>query len=251
MLRPRLLATAFWAGLGLLAVLAVTGLLDEVFPRELAKDLAEDSEALPVALGLAAWVQLVRPRLRGSRTPWRTTGLVAAGCGALGVWLYATGPVPGEVETLCEPLLALALLVPYVQAHRPLPRRLVLGLPVAVLLVVLAASGSALVDELAEVPLLVVLVALGLDVVDREVLEPAVRTPWRRRAGWWAFLLVTPVLLSVVLRDALPGPAGDAVTWVVRGQEAWVGALLLQVHLGLAAAARQAGGTAYAPARAG
>lgn len=229
--RDRLLTVAYYSVLLVLQVLAITGRLDEVLPDALALKIGKDSEALLLALGLPAWVQFVRPRLTGRRSEWPVTAVAVALLLALAGWLYVTPPVPGNVETLNEPLFALAALVPYVQLRRPLPRPLVLGLSGGVLLLVLTASGTTLVTNLAEMLAMLVLVPLGLDVVDRAVLDPAApRMPAAVRWGWYVALLAVPMTISLLLAGEFTGTAGDAVRYAVRVQEAWVGLLLLQLY---------------------
>ena len=163
---------AYYAVVGLLLLLAVTGRLGTVLPGPVARHVGEDSEALLLALVVPAWVQGVRPRLRGTRAePW-ATGAAAAACLALGLLLYTTDGLPGRVETLNEPVLALALLLPYVQLRRPLPLAAVLALPGGVVLLLALASSTALVTDLAEGLVMVLLLPVGLDLVDRCVLEP-------------------------------------------------------------------------------
>ena len=229
--RGTVLSVAYYGVLLVLQVLAITGRLDEALPDVLATKIGKDSEALLLAIGLPAWVQFVRPRLQGRRSEWPVTALAVALLLALAGWLYVTPPVPGNVETLNEPLFALAALVPYVQLRRPLPRPLVLGLSGGVLLLVLTASGTALVTDLAEMLAMLVLVPLGLDVVDRAVLDPsAPRTSTAVRWGWYVALLAVPMAISLLLAGQFTGPVGDAVRYAVRVQEAWVGLLLLQLY---------------------
>ena len=229
--RGAALSVAYYGVLLVLQVLAITGRLDEVLPDALALKIGKDSEALLLALGLPAWVQFVRPRLAGRRQEWPVTAAVVALLLGLAGWLYVTPPVAGNVETLNEPLFALAALVPYVQLRRPLPRPFVLGLSGGVLLLVLTASGTTLVTDLAELLAMLVLVPLGLDLVDRAVLDPAApRTPTAVRWGWYVALLAVPLTISLLLAGQFTGTAGDAVRYAVRVQEAWVGLLLLQLY---------------------
>lgn len=227
----RSLTVLYYGVLLALQALAITGHLADVLPSTLATKIGKDSEAVLLALGLPAWVQFVRPRLVGSRWEWPATAGAVAVLVALGTWMYATPPLPGNVETLNEPLLALAALVPYVQLRRPVPRLLALGLPAAVLALVLTDSGNALVTNLAELLAMLVLVPLALDVVDRGILDPDARTSARLRWSWYALLLAAPVFVSVVLAGAFaPGGAADAVRYAVRVQEAWLGVLLLSLY---------------------
>lgn len=235
--RPRMtrramaLSALYYGALLTLQVLAITGRLGDVLPPWVATHVGKDSEAILLALVLPAWVQFARPRLRGHRREWGVTALAVAVLVVLGVWMYATPPIPGNVETLNESLFACAALIPYVQLKRPVSRLLAIGIPVVLLVLILAASGTALVTNLAELLAMLILVPLGLDVVDRAILEPQVSTSSKVRWSWYALLLAAPIFISVVLADAFPpGATADAVRYAIRVQEAWVGLLLLQIY---------------------
>lgn len=228
MVRARAAVPAVYYGLlAVLLALAVTDSLGGVFPGPVAKHLGENSEGLLLALLLPAWVQFVRPRLRGTRGAWAGTAVVSGGLLALGLLLRSVDTLPGRVETLNEPVLALAVLVGYLQLRRPLPDAAVLALPVGVLLLIAAASGTVLVTELAEGLAVLVLAPVGLDLVDRGVLQPGARSSDAVRWSWYAFLLLAPVAVAVA---AAPDATG-ALRYAERLQEAFLGLLVAQVHL--------------------
>lgn len=231
MTRHKVISAGYYSVLVVLGLLAVTGRLPDVLPAWFATHIGKDSEAILLALVLPAWIQFARPRLAGTRREWPLTGLAVAVLVALGLWMYVTGPLPGNVETLNEPLFALAALVPYVQLRRPVTRALAVGMPAVLLLLILTASGTALVTNLAELLAMLVLVPLGLDVVDRAILDPQARTSSGVRWSWYALLLAAPMFISVVLADAFaPGTTADAVRYAIRVQEAWIGLLLVQLY---------------------
>lgn len=244
MVDPRRAVAALYYGLvGVLLLLAVTGTTGDVFPHQLAKHVSEDSEGLLLALLLPAWVQYARPRLRGSAREWPATLLAAAVVLVVGLVCYLVDGVPPKIATLNETFLALAVLLPYAQLPRPLPRALALGLPGAVLLLVLVASGTTLVTDLAEGLVMLVLAPLGLDVVDRDVLEgERAAPPEPVRWLWYAFLVVAPVAVSV-LEGHVGGVGATALRYAVRVQESFVGVLLTGLYLAvlLPAAGRRAG----------
>jgi len=224
--------------------LAVTGTTAVVFPRLLARHVAEDSEGVLLALLLPLWLLLARPRLSASRWQWPLTLAASTGCLTVGAWLYVSTTVLPKVGTLNETFLALALLLPYVQLARPVRRRLVLGLPAAVLLVVAVAFHTRLVTDLAEGLAMLVLLPIGLDVVDRGILEPEVRTSPRTRWAWYAGLVAAPICF-ILLNGAVGGVLGEVVRYATRVQEAFVGVLLVQLCLAVAlgrTGARDAGG---------
>lgn len=244
--RRRALSLGYYGVLLVLLALAVTGTTGDVLPRQLAKHVSEDSEGFLLALVLSAWVQYVRPRLRGTAQEWSLTLLAAAAVLVVGLVCYLVDGVPPRVATLNETLLALAVLLPYVQLPRPVPRALSLGLPGAVLLLVLLASGTTLVTDLAEGLVMLVLVPLGLDVVDRCVLEPD-RPPVPARWLWYALLVVAPLTFSL-LEGHVGGAGGTALRYAVRVQESFVGLLLAEVFL--AVLLRQVAGSRRARATA-
>jgi hypothetical protein len=231
------LSAVYYAGLTALLLMAVTDTLGTVLSAELAKDFREDSEALVLAIGLPAWIQFVRPRLTGRRWEWPATLLTAVALLSTGSWMHlsADGLVDAvrmsdEVSTLSEPVVAMAALVPYVQLRRPMPRRGMVAFPAAVVLVVLLAPDSGLVVRAPELLAMLLLVPIGLDVVDRRILEPAAGSNWFVRWSWSALLLLTPLLLSLFLRDAFTGTPGQAIRNAVNAQEAWLGVLLVQLY---------------------
>lgn len=118
----RLVAVAYYAALLALLALIIPRLLGDFLPRSVAHHVGADSEGYLLALLLGGWIQAARPRLQRSRAQWPVTLAVAALSAVLGVYLY-NADVLGTVKTLNEPLLALAVLVPYVQLRRPLPAR--------------------------------------------------------------------------------------------------------------------------------
>jgi hypothetical protein len=219
----------YYGLLGVLLVLAVTGRAGDVLPGWVGTHVGDDSEGILLAIVLPAWIQFARPRVAGTRREWPLTALAVAVLAGLGVWMYATGPLPGNVETLNEPLLALAVLVLYVQPARPLPRALVAGAVAGSLLLFVTAAGWQPGTSLAEMLAMLVLVPVGLDLVDRAILDPGARTSGAVRWAWYAFLLATPIVISV-LAGVLTGAAGDAATYLNRVQEAWLGVLLVELY---------------------
>ena len=224
------LTVAFYVVVG--GVLA--GILLQVFPLFLPDSLAgrigHNSEGLLLALVIAAWIQFVRPRLAGTRREWLITVLGAALLLALGVALLLTD-LPSRFRTLNEPLLAAALIVPYLQARRPLPRGLAGVLAAVVLLGIIAFNRTVIVTDLAEMLAALVLVPLALDVVDRGILDPRARTSGPLRAVWYAFLVLAPVLFSVVqYRIGVDGLLGEAFRYAVRVTEAFICVLAVEIY---------------------
>jgi hypothetical protein len=227
--RLAVLSAVYYSGLIVLLGMAVTGTLGSVFPAELAEDIGEESEALVLAVALPAWIQFARPLLIRTRYGWPATLLAAVAFLATGVCMYFSAlGLPTEVSTLSEPVLALAALVPYSQLRRPLRRRTVAALPTAAVLLVLLAPDLGLVVKAPELLAMLVLVPVGLDVVDRRILEPDAVSTRALRWSWYALLLLAPLCLALLFRDAF---AGTPRRNVVQVQEAWLGVLLLQLYL--------------------
>jgi len=141
---------------------------------------------------------------------------------------FSAAGMPAEVSTLSEPVLALAALVPYSQLRRPLRKMTVAALPTAAVLVVLLAPDVGLVVRAPELFAMLLLVPIGLDVVDKRILEPGAVRARVIRSSWYALLLLTPLCLPLLLRDTF---TGMPVRNVVEAQEAWFGVLLLQIYL--------------------
>lgn len=232
--RTAALTALLVGGTVVLLGLAVTGTAADIFPAELAKHVSEDSEGWLLALVLAPWVRFVRPALPAGRRGWVPTLAVAAVCLVLGV-LFKSGLGPPRVTTLNETLFALAVLLPWLRLPRPLPRWLAVAAPLAVLVAAVATYHVPLAVDLAEGVAMLVLVPIGLDLVDRGVLEPGHRTPPLLRAAWYAFLVLAPLGVSAAA-GSVSGVAGDVLGYLVRVQEAFVGLVVAEVYLVLVAA---------------
>jgi hypothetical protein len=176
---------------GLVALLA--GILLDIFPRFLPDRVADrighNSEGLLLALVLALWIEHARPKVSGSRLQWPLTLAVAVACAVAAVFLLWTD-LPSRFRTLNEPLLAAAVLVPYVQIRRPLPSNLAILTSLAVLALIVFGERTQVVTDLAETLGALVLAPIGFDVVDRGILDPHAPTSARLRYGWYALLVV-------------------------------------------------------------
>lgn len=211
-------------------------------PHAVTSRIAHNSEGFLLALVLIPWIQFVRPRLAGSRAQWVITLLAAVVLLVIGVLMIGSG-LPSRFRTLNEGVIAAALLVPYVQARRPLPRGLALAVAVIAVLVAALFDYNSEITDLAEVWGALVLIPIGLDLVDRGILEPAARTSRPLRYGWYVFLVVVPILFSV-LEARLH--MGGFVHYVTRCWEDFIAALL--VSLGLAGILGRTGRPAGEPA---
>ena len=121
--------------------------------------------------------------------------------------------------------------MPYVQFRRPLPGRLALWLAVGVLALTVALNRTAIVTDLAEMLAAVILVPLALDVVDRGILDPQAETNRPARYGWYAFLVIAPIVFSVLqYQVGFDGLLGEALRYLVRIAEVFITLLLVELY---------------------
>lgn len=231
--RALVVSVAFYGAVTVTLALILSGLLGQVMPSGIATRIGFNSEGYLFALLLAAWIQLVRPRLAGG-SGWAVTAAVAVMCGVLGVALL-NSDLPSRFKTLNETLIALALIVPYVMLHRPLRPRPVRLWPagVALLLVIGSAiavtrSPESLAENLAETIGFVVLALVTLDVVDRGILDRAAATSRTLRWGWYGLLVAVPLTVTLLGTDSREGAGIHAVLmYLGRVHESFVGILLV------------------------
>ena len=119
--RRKIFAILYYGGLALVLALILLQLLDDVVGKRLATHISHNSEAYLVALVLSAWIQYARPRLAGRRAEWPHRPLVGVVMLVIGIVLVQTH-LPSRFRTLDEAFVALAILIPYVQARRPVSR---------------------------------------------------------------------------------------------------------------------------------
>jgi hypothetical protein len=194
--RRTALGLVFYVGLGVVLAGILLQVLPAVLPRPVAVRVERNSEGFVMALLVVPWIQWVRPRLAGRRSEWPVTLAFAALCAAVGVLLIATD-LPSRFRTLNEGFLAAALLVPYVQPRRPLPRWVPYAVSVAALAVMVLGRRDGEVVDLAEMLAAVVLAPLAFDVVDRRTLDPDARSRDGLRYAWYVFLVALPGIFSV------------------------------------------------------
>lgn len=227
----RLLPVLFYAGLLVLLLGVLLTVWKQVLPDPVASRVGHNTEGYLLALVLAAWIQYVRPRLRRSplEVPVTAAAAVVALAAALG--LLASG-WDSRFVTLNEPLVALAVLVPYAQVRGAWSRRLSVAIPaVALLLMVVGAERNQLITDQAESLGFLLLVPLTIGVIDSGVLDPRSTTSTPLRWGWYAVMVVLPVLLSVLeYQVGVDGAAGTATRFGVRIAESFIGTLLLSAY---------------------
>jgi hypothetical protein len=220
----------FYGGLALVLALILLERLDDVLGRSLSTHIGHNSESYLAALVLGAWIQFVRPRLADTRSRWVVAIAVGAVLLAVGIALVQTH-LPSRFRTLNEAFVAVGLLVPYVQLRRPLPRALTIGVPAALVLLVLAAGDVGVIKDQAESVVMLILVPIGLDLVDRGILQSDAVTSVRTRWAWYAALVLAPILFVALRKGAhVGGWAGDRLLYSQRGLEGYILAFFLEFY---------------------
>lgn len=220
----------YYGGLALVLALILLQLLDEVLGKRLATHIGHNSEAYLAALVLSAWIQYVRPRLAGKRAEWPTALLVGVIMLVIGIALVQTH-LPSRFRTLNEAFIALGILIPYVQARRPLSRVISYGLPGVVLLLVLVIGDRGLVRDQAESAVMLILIPIGLDLIDRGILQSDAVTSVRARWSWYAALVLIPVVFVALRKGAhVDGWAGNRMLYSQRGLEGYIAAFFIEVY---------------------
>ena len=227
----RALPVVFYGGLALVLASILFQWLGRITPDAVATRVGHNSEGYLAALVVAGWIQYARPRLTGHRREWVVTGVVAAVALAIGLLLLASD-LPSRWRTLNETFLALALLLPYLQLRRPLPRVLAGGIAAGLLVVVVVFESTAAVTDLAETFGILILAPVALDLVDRGILDRDAGTSTRARWLWYGALVLVPVALSVLeYQIGVDGILGVAIRYGVRVTEAFVCLLLVELYL--------------------
>ena len=221
----------FYAGLTVLIALILTGALGHVIPPSMARRVGFNSEGYLAALLLAPWVQFARPRLVGRPVGWWVAVAVGVVSAAVGVVLIV-GDLPTRVATLNETFLGLAVVIPYLQARRPVRIGIAVAVSAATLLAIVVFNHTVAVTRYAEGWMLLVLVPLAFDVADRGILAPEAVTSRRVRYTSYALLVALPIASSL-LYHARVFTSGFAEEWIryeVRVHESFIGTLLIVLY---------------------
>jgi hypothetical protein len=208
----------------------------DVVPHAISTRIGHNTEGYVLVLAVAPWIQFAVPRLRGSRAEWVVTALVGLAFVGLTIYLL-TGGLPSRFKTLNEGTLAAALLIPYVQLRRPLPRRVALIAALTIVAVTVVTNKTSTTTDLAETYGMLVMAVIGLDIVDRGILDPTATTSRVLRWVWYAFLVVAPIVFSVAeyhLGAGSTGVIGEPVRFLVRITEAFIFALFVEVFFAVA-----------------
>jgi hypothetical protein len=229
----------FYGGLLLLMASILLQFLDVVLPAGIARRVGFNSEGFLLALMVAPWIQFARPRLAVSRRQWPVALAVGLICVAVGIALLVTD-LPSRFRTLNETFLAAAILVPYLQLPRPLPRWLPLAFSGAFFAVILVFSRTELVTGVAETLGALILLPLAVDVFDRRILEAEARPSTAMRYGFYAAIVLVPISFSVLERTAHVGGLFHAVTrYGVRMHESFICVVLVVAYFAVLRALRE------------
>ncbi len=232
-MRTRVIAvsTIFYVAVAVLLLGVLFKEWAEVLPKSLATRVGHNTEGYALVLAVAPWIQFARPRLKGTRAEWYVTALVGLAFVGLTIYLL-TGGLQSRFKTLNEGTLAAALLIPYVQLRRPLPRRVAIGTAVVIAAVTLLTSKTSETTDFAETYGMLLLGVIGLDIIDRGILDPTALTSVVKRWSYYAFLVIAPVVFSIAeygMDAGSTGPIGTPVRFLVRITEAFIFALFVQV----------------------
>jgi hypothetical protein len=229
--RGKVFAALYYGGLALVLALVLLQLLDDVLGKQLAAHVGHNSEAYLAALVVTAWIQFVRPRLAGTKAEWTVALVVGVALVVVGIVLVQTH-LPSRFRTLNEAFIGMGILIPYVQARRPLNKIISYGLPGLALLAVLILGNTGVVKDQAESVMMLILLPIGLDLIDRGILQSDAVTSVRNRFSWYAALILIPVIFVALRKGAhVGGWAGNRMLYSQRGLEGYIFGFFLEVYL--------------------
>jgi hypothetical protein len=227
--RRRAVTTVYYGVLLLVLAAILLKAMPSELPKALTNRISYNSEGYVLAVLLGLWIQFARRRLIGRTWEWPVTALAAAACLVLGILMY-TGDWPSRFKTLNETFIAAGPILLYVQSRRRPSKRLAIALSLVVLAIIVFFNSGNLVTRLAEGVVMLLLVPIAFDVVDRGILSPGAVTSPRPRYWWYAALVVIPTMLSILGHyDRITGPARDVTHYIGRSHEAFVGILLVEL----------------------
>jgi hypothetical protein len=228
--RTKAFPVLFYGGLALVLALILLERLDDLIGSSPAAHIGHNSETYLAAIVLGGWIQYVRPRLTDTRYEWVVAIAVGVVLLAIGIALVQTH-LPSRFRTLNEAFVAVGLLVPYLQLRRPLPRAVSIGVPAALILLVLAVGDVGVVKDQAESVVMLILIPIGFDLVDRGILQSDAVTSVRTRWAWYAALVLVPIVFVALRKGAhVGGWAGDRMLYSQRGLEGYLLAFFLEVY---------------------
>ena len=225
------LRIGFYALLTVLIVGVLFLVFNQVLPESVARRIGRNSEGYVLLLLAAGWIEFVRPKLAGTSREWAVTFGASAFCVAMGLFLLATD-FPSRFRTLNETFLGAAVLLPYLQLRRPLPTRAVVGGVLALLAAIVVFNRTAVVTDLAETLVFLLLAPIGFDLIDKGILDPEAETSPPLRYTWYAALVVAPIVFSILeYQIGFSGLLGEATRYAVRPAEAFIFMLVIELYL--------------------
>ena len=228
------------AGLFLLLVAIVTGLVAATLPAPLAATVSYNSEGYLYTLVMLPWIYFVT-RVRGVGLNWVWVVGLGIAWMVIGFWLLGSS-LPSAIKTLNETALAVGILMPYVAFRRPLPRGVAPVLTTGVLLVIaigiwlarpedgMRLEESNWVISLAEGVVMVFLTVIALDMVEKWILDRGAEPgPTAGRVILYATLVLVPVVVSALGSGVRVGNEVHAMVlnYLGRVHEAFIGVLFL------------------------
>lgn len=223
------LALACYAVLAVGLVALVLELQQQVLPNGIAVRAGRNSEALLFALLVAVAVDVTPPGPRTTRT--RALLLVSAGVLLVVGLLLGRSALPSNVATLNEALIGAGLVCAYLVPSRPWRGAPWTTLGTLVFIVVLFDTAFVLDQAESLVPFM--LAPIGLDVVERRIMQPGQPDRPRLRLAWMA--LLTVVLLAAIAaapwaREQLDDPLTLGIDYTRRAGEACWAWLILHAY---------------------
>jgi hypothetical protein len=220
-----------FGALVVLSVLILIEQLDEVLPQGLSEHVARNNEGYVFAILLAVWIEYARAPVAATTRQWTIVGVASAGLAIAGAVLLLDG-VPGTLATLNETCFALALLVPYVQLRRPIPRW-TWAMPLCAVLVPIVSGGYDDIAELAEFFGFLLLIPIAVEVVDRSILDPTGRRRPDLLAIWSIGLSICAVTFHSLRPENPEGVVDEVLLYLSRTVEVVIAILILHLYFSI------------------
>jgi hypothetical protein len=221
----RVRSAIFYGGCLIVLVLFATKALNHVLPERLARELNDESEALPIAILFCAYVQYIRVPWAGrGRDLWLLTGALAAAAFVI-AWLLLHLDLPSSIATWNESFVAVGAMILYACLPRPIHWAPLLS--IILLVGVVAFQSTDFITSQAESAIPIILVPLALDWADRTILQPDAPSHPLRRLMWCVFLVVVPL---VARAHVSIGSHHDLLRFERRATEGFVGLLLITLY---------------------
>ncbi len=204
----------------------VTKFQANFLPSGMSSQIGHNSEALVLAIVVAAEIQLLRGR---RRTPALLAAMVVIAFALIGLGLLLKdADLRSSIVTLNEPLIGSGFVLLYLCLPRS--RATAVAVTVLVALYVGIFYNTDFVVAQAESLVAIALAGPGLDIFDRTILQPAEPDQPMLRIVWMALLLVGVICLISAyswVHEDLHGGFRNAIDYLQRGEESFWGWLLI------------------------